>query len=1543
MNNNTFPYHQAEFPLGAAFAAAEAGGRNPHPAGGPTAPIVAAAAAGVRRRSPRWAGAFLAASWLVFGVAGVLAQSYTLGTTNVLEGPAAGTDSVVLGVTPATQTWTATANAGWLHLSAANQSGAGSTSVVFTFDANPGATRTGTFAVAGQAVTVTQAGATYAAANPLTTLVSSGLSSPRGVAVDGAGNVYIADYANNAIKKWVAASGTVITLVSSGLYEPFGVAVDSAGNVYFSDSGNNAIKKWTAATGMVATLVSSGLDNPSGVAVDGAGNVYIADYNNNAIKEWVAASGTVATLVSSGLSAPRFVAVDAAGNVYIDDSGNNAIKEWAAVDGALRPLVSALSNNPRGVAVDGGGNVYIVGNGDGTIIEWRVAGGTLATLVASGLNTPSGAAVDGAGNVYIACAGNNAIEELPRAFVDPTAKTEPAAAGSDVLPVVLPATESLGGPLAPTSDESWLTITGITNGVVSCSFTANPGLSRTAHITLLGAAIAINQAGTQPDVYALGTTNLVEGPTAGADSVVLAVTSSTGSWTATANAAWLHLSAANQSGAGSTNVVFTFDANPGATRTGTLTIDGMILTVTQAGVSYVPANPLTTLAPPWGWVYGLAVDGAGNVYIADYANNTIDEWKVATGTVTTRVSSGLFEPSGVAVDGAGNVYFTDYGNLEIEKWTAATDTLTTLVASGSSTLGDLAVDAAGNVYISNFNDWTINKWTAATATVTTLVSSGLANPSGVAVDGAGNVYFADTSHNAIKKWTAAGGLVITLVSSGLDSPRGVAVDAAGNVYIADTDNGAIKRWTAATGMVTTLVSSGLDAPEDVAVDGAGNVYIAEYSDSVIKRWTAATGTLTTLVSPGLKQPRGVAVDPVGNVYVGAYRNHAIKELTRAFVDSTARMEPVSAGSDVLLVVLPATENLTGPFAPVSDQAWLTITGITNGVVSFAFPANPSASRTAHIQLLGQSIVIRQSGLFTAVLGATNLQEGAAAGTDSVALAVSSPLCPWTATANDPWLHLDAANQSGTGSTNVIFSYDANTNGTRIGTLSIAGQTLTVTQAGAPNELGTTTLLEGSAAGADSVLVAVRPSSQTWTAVANDSWLHLDPAYQTGSDSTNVVFTFDANPGATRAGTLTVAGQTLTVTQAGSTYVAASSLLPLVAAQVYDPSGLAVDRAGNLYFCTSNAIQEWTPTTGAVTTLVPEAANALAVDGVGNVYFLGTDTDWNPVIKEWTAADGVVTTLVGSGLNWPTGLAVDRAGNVYIADDGMLLEWTAATGALTGLYGAYGFYPSAVAVDAADEVYLVDRVNCALETWSPTSLYGMTWLWSSGLYQPTGLAVDGGGNVYIYNQGNSLVTKWTVVSDAATTLFAGNGSVAVDGAGNVYFANTDTGEIEELPRAFVDPRARSEGAAAGTDVLPVVLPATANLAGSFAPTSDSAWLTITGVTDGVVSFAFTANPTHVTRTGHITLLGQAIPITQAGAAPLAADLTSPVRLPGGNLQFSFTGTAGASYSVLFSTNMALPLTAWTVAGTATEITPGQFQFTATPSPAAPSGFYRVRSP
>ena len=412
----------------------------------------------------------------------------SLGTTSLIEGPASGTDSDIVAASGA---WSATSNASWLHTTS---SGTGNGLATFTFDANSGGTRSGTLTIAGQTLTVTQAGSTYVPANPLTILVSAGLSDPEGVAVDGSGNVYFADEGNNAIKEWNATTGTVSTLVSSGLLDPTGVAVDSSGNVYISDSYHNAIKEWSATTGTVSTLVSSGLSFPAGVAVDKAGNVYIADLNNNAIKEWNATTGTVSTLVSSGLYYPYDVAVDGAGNVYIADSGHKAIEEWSVTTGTVSTLVSSGLKDPYGMAVDSSGNVYIADTMNNAIKEWNATTGTVSTLVSSGLHFPYDVAVDGTGNVYFADSYNNAIKELPRAFVPSGAISEWKAAGSDQLLPMLPATESLTGVFAPTSDQPWLTLGSPSGGVIPFFFTANTGTtSRTAHITVLGQQITVTQ------------------------------------------------------------------------------------------------------------------------------------------------------------------------------------------------------------------------------------------------------------------------------------------------------------------------------------------------------------------------------------------------------------------------------------------------------------------------------------------------------------------------------------------------------------------------------------------------------------------------------------------------------------------------------------------------------------------------------------------------------------------------------------------------------------------------------------------------------------------------------------------------------------------------------------------------------------------------------------------------------------------------------------------------------------------------------------------
>jgi hypothetical protein len=237
-----------------------------------------------------------------------------LGTTNLLEGPTAGSDSVTLAFFPETGYRTTGVLDPWLHLTLANQGGFGSTNIVFTFDANDGLTRTGSIIIAGNTLTVTQAGTNYVAARPVTTVVSSGLLYPNGLSVDASGNLYIADSGGNAIREWIPASNTLATLLDGGLSYPSDAAPDNAGNVYIADKDNNLIKKLILASNTAPALASSGLSYPHGVAVDRWGNVYFSDSGHNVVKKWSVSDGNVTTLIFSGLYNPSCLAVDVARN-----------------------------------------------------------------------------------------------------------------------------------------------------------------------------------------------------------------------------------------------------------------------------------------------------------------------------------------------------------------------------------------------------------------------------------------------------------------------------------------------------------------------------------------------------------------------------------------------------------------------------------------------------------------------------------------------------------------------------------------------------------------------------------------------------------------------------------------------------------------------------------------------------------------------------------------------------------------------------------------------------------------------------------------------------------------------------------------------------------------------------------------------------------------------------------------------------------------------------------------------------------------------------
>jgi sugar lactone lactonase YvrE len=238
--------------------------------------------------------------------------------------------------------------------------------------------------------------------------VGSKLVSPEGVAVDGAGNVYIADIALQQVFK-VSTKGKQ-TAIGSGLQVPGGVAVDGAGNVYIADSQADAVFKVTP--GGVQTTIGSGNNGfsyPSGIAVDGAGNVYVSDPFIPTVFEITPAGGTP-TMIGSGYNTPAGVAVDAAGNVYVADSYNAAV--FMITPGGTQTTISNGLLVPAAVAVDAAGNLYVTDTGTNSLYQITPAGVT--STLRRGLAVPNGIAVGARGDLYLANSFNEQVLRIDR-------------------------------------------------------------------------------------------------------------------------------------------------------------------------------------------------------------------------------------------------------------------------------------------------------------------------------------------------------------------------------------------------------------------------------------------------------------------------------------------------------------------------------------------------------------------------------------------------------------------------------------------------------------------------------------------------------------------------------------------------------------------------------------------------------------------------------------------------------------------------------------------------------------------------------------------------------------------------------------------------------------------------------------------------------------------------------------------------------------------------------------------------------------------------
>jgi serine/threonine protein kinase, bacterial len=245
-----------------------------------------------------------------------------------------------------------------------------------------------------------------------TALPFTGVKLPTGVAVDTAGDVYVADMASDRVLKLAAGASEATPLPLAGLKNPQGVAVDTAGDLYVSDGSNNRVLKLVAGASAATPLPLTDLKNPQGVAVDAAGDVYVVDRGDDRVVRLAAGASAASAVPFTGLNDPRGLAVDTAGNVYVADWGNERVVKLAP--GASTPTLLPFAglNDPQGVAVDKAGDVYVADRGNEWVVRLAAGASTSSPLPFAGLSDPQGVAVDAAGNVYVTDLGSDPVVKL---------------------------------------------------------------------------------------------------------------------------------------------------------------------------------------------------------------------------------------------------------------------------------------------------------------------------------------------------------------------------------------------------------------------------------------------------------------------------------------------------------------------------------------------------------------------------------------------------------------------------------------------------------------------------------------------------------------------------------------------------------------------------------------------------------------------------------------------------------------------------------------------------------------------------------------------------------------------------------------------------------------------------------------------------------------------------------------------------------------------------------------------------------------------------
>jgi len=1186
------------------------------------------------------------------------------------------------------------------------------------------------------------------------TVISYG--NPSGVAVDGSGNLYVIGYGGGSITKLTPSSGGYTqSSIGGGLDYTSYIAVDGHGNVYTAATLDNAIVKDTLTpSGYVqSTVPSSAIDWPWGVTVDQNGNVFINDtYHNRVLKEHYADAPSLsfATTPVGGTSSdsPKTVQVFSFGNESLELTGLSYPADFpmASGDASACTSSSSLSSGQQcDLPIDFGPlktgtplseDVTLTDNAlnvTGAQQSVAVSGTATGSIVATHLSVSAPANVGAAVPFTVTVTALDASGGTATGYGGTVSFT--GTDGSAVLPAASKLTAGVGTFPATLKTEGNQTITATdaansfaaTSGTIDVGATP-PGVFPAQGSVNFGSQAIGSPSGAQTLSFTIGA-----GTTVGSIAVVTQgapnrdFTEATGSTctakayasatTCTVDVTFKPEFAGERYGA----VVFFSEAN------NTGTVLGQVLIYGSGAGPEVVFSPVTvsTLGGGFNYPYGVAVDGSGNVYVADGEGSlgigSVKEMPpgCASSSCVTTLGGGFHGPEAVAVDGRGNIYIADTYNDAVKEMPpgCASSSCVTALGGGIATPISIAVDRSSNVYVAEWEGGAVKEIPpgCASSSCVTVLGGGFGVPTGVAVDGSGNVFVA--ANGLVKEMPqgcVSSSCVTTLLTQigGMNAgASGMALDGGGNLFFTNYGNGDVYELPsgcASSSCVTTL-GSGFGNPANLAVDGSGNVYIAAYC--IPSNGCQAVKVIDRATPPALNFPTAT---PVGSVDT---------------TDGTQTVQIQNIGNEALAFTglsYPADF----PEASGDSSACTSTTSLSSGQqcdlpIEFA-PETVNSALSEDVTLTDnalnvngaqQSILV--SGTSTGSIVATHLSVSAPA---NVGAGV-----PFTMTVTA----LDATGDTATGYTGTVsfMSTDASAVLPAASTLTSGVGTFQVTLKTEGNQTITATDTANSFTATSAMIdVGATPPG----VFPGQSTVNFG-SQPIGSPSAAQTLSFSIGAG-------TTVGSIAVVTQGAPNLDFIQSTGTTCAATTYSSS----------VTCTVNVT--FTPKfaglrTGAVV-FYSGAGNTGAVLASSSIYGIGTGPQIALIPSPVVTINPVVN---GEGLGQPHYATEDGAGDLFISDfyNNRVVEIPAGGGA-------------AIAIDPI--------VN------------------GLGLYNPAGMAVDGAGDLYIADGLNARVVEVPAGGGAATAIDPTvNGvalvfpnEIALDGAGDLFIADGWHERVVEVP-------------------------------------------------------------------------------------------------------------------------------------------------------------------